>query len=412
MSSPTESPPTGPATAPGSRPPGPRVGRWKRRITLVLLVLAAAGAGGWRYRVTRPDYRLARGQEAVQQRDWDEVDAIADRLAAAGHPDRAYLLRGEAFHARHRPDLALAEFNQIRGEGPLRLRAATLTGRCLIDLGELKEAHRVLSYVVAEEPDNPDAHRGLAVIAYTLGQLADAVDHLERVARLDPQDGRPHRLIGLIHKDLARKEEAVDAYREALRRGLSAGVAAEVRGELAEVLMQQAKYDEALATLDTDPAGEADDQPAQLVVRAECLRGLGRQKEAADLLDRGLSKHESAPLYRLRGQVRLDAGDDPGAVRPLERAVDLAPAEYQSHFLLAKAYSGVGRRDDAARELARAEDLRQDLDRITALSREAMDRPWDAGVRLRLADLSDRLGKPQLAAMWRSAAAACAGPKR
>ena len=69
--------------------------------------------------------------------------------------------------------------------------------------------------------------------------------------------------------------------------------------------------------------------------------------------------------------------------------------------------AAAGRTGDATRTLARVEELRADLDRITALSREAMEKPWDADVRVRLAELCDRMGKPELAAMWRNAAAAC-----
>ena len=43
---------------------------------------------------------------------------------------------------------------------------------------------------------------------------------------------------------------------------------------------------------------------------------------------------------------------------------------------------------------------------LTNLGKEAMRRPWDTGVRVRLAEICDELGKPQMAAMWRNAAAA------
>src|SRR5947199_218337 len=83
-----------------------------------------------------------------------------------------------------------------------RVRAAALTGQCLLALGAVREADRVFRSVVAEQPDQVDAHRGLAVIAYDLGQLGEAVEHLRRVAELDAADPRPHRLIGLIYKDM------------------------------------------------------------------------------------------------------------------------------------------------------------------------------------------------------------------
>ena len=74
---------------------------------------------------------------------------------------------------------------------------------------------------------------------------------------------------------------------------------------------------------------------------------------------------------------------------------------------LGLAYAGAGRKEDAARALARDAELRKDLDRITELSKEAMQKPWDPGVRRQLADVCDRMKKPELAAMWRKAAAAC-----
>ena len=378
----------------------------RRRLLLftpiVLLVALAAGA---RYRVTQPDYRLARGEQAIQDGDWERTESYAGLLEASGHPDHAHLLRGEASRARRHPDLALAEFNKVRDAGSLRLRAATLSGLCLIELKNPAESARVLNYVIGEQPDNVEAHRGLAAIAYDLGQLGQAVHHLEEVARLDGEDARPHRLIGLIDKDLGRDEQAVEAYRSALARKLAPGTREEVRIELAAVLVRLAKFDEALEVLDADSPLKSDADATQVVVRAECLRGLNRNAEAAALLDRAPAA--GADVFRVRGQLYLDADAYPDAIRSLERAVSIAPADDRTHFLLAKAYGGVGRTSDAARANSRAVELQKDLERMTKLSNEAMQKPWDAAIRLQLAEVAERLGKPQLAEMWRRAAAAC-----
>jgi tetratricopeptide (TPR) repeat protein len=405
MSEPVPTP--GEARAGADRPRA----RWGRFGLLLLLLLAATVAGGWRYKVTRPDYRLARGHEAVGRGDWDAAGGLADLLDASGHPDHARLLRGEMFLARGNPESALAELNQVQADGPLRARAASLIGRALIPLGRLREAYQTLAFAVEEQPDDVEAQRGLAVIAYDLGQLDAAVAHLERVAELDPQDGRPHRLIGLICKDLSRRDRAVDAYREALKRHLAPAVAEEVRAELADVLVRQGQAAEALAVLDPVPA-DAGDELGVPAVRAEALNGVGRRQDAIQLIDRAVARWPTPRLYRLRGQYALDAGDTTTALKAAERAVALAPADYEAHYLLAQVYGALGRKGDAARETARVEELRQDFGRLTALSREAMERPWDAGVRLQLADLSDRLGRPKLAEMWRAAAAACSGRPR
>lgn len=376
-------------------------------VTLPALAVAILSVCVWRYMATTPAFRLARGEEAIQSGDWEASEEYATKLEASGFPDHAHFLRGKKLHTQHRPAPALAEFNRIRGDGPIRLRSAVLSGLCLIELRNLPEAVRVLAYVIGEQPDNVEAHRGLAVIAYDLGQLGTAVVHLEEVARLDPADARPHRLIGLINKDLAQNEEAAAAYREALSRKLSPAVASEVRIELAEVLVRLALFAEGLDALDADAAAGSERNPARSGVRAECLRGLGRRREAVELLDLALASSSSADLYRLRGQFHLDDAEHTESVRALEQAAALAPADYRTHYLLAQAYSAAGRKDDATKTSTRAEELRKDLDLMTKLSREAIDKPWDEVVRLQLAELSDRLGKPQLAAMWRAAAAAC-----
>lgn len=391
-------------------PPAAPSGRRRLAAAVALLAVVVAAAAGGRYRVTRPDYRLARGELAVRAGDARSAGGYADRLEASGHADHAHLLRGEALLAFDSPALALAEFNLIDPDSPLRLKAANLSGRCLLDLGETREALRVYQFVVAQRPDDADGHRGLAAVAYDLGQLGEAVGHLRRVAELDAADARPHRLVGLIYKDMAQDDAAEVAYREALRRGLPAEAEGDVRLELAEVLARQTKFADALDALAAGkPAWGSESERA--AVQAECLRGLGRSREAADLLDGALARAPTATLYRLRGQAHQDAEQLPEALKCFERAAEAGPQDHQAQYLLGLSYSAAGRKAEAARCFARVEELKANLDRVTALTQEAMAKPWDAAVRTRLAALWDAMDKPKLAEMWRKAAASCGDAK-
>jgi len=47
------------------------------------------------------------------------------------------------------------------------------------------------------------------------------------------------------------------------------------------------------------------------------------------------------------------------------------------------------------------------MEERSRLEREAVARPWDASLRLRLAELCRRLNRGDLALMWERAAAAC-----
>ena len=66
------------------------------------------------------------------------------------------------------------------------------------------------------------------------------------------------------------------------------------------------------------------------------------------------------------GQVLLETGDTEGSIRELERSIELEPLSPESHFLLARAYLKVGRKDDAQRERAefkRLYDLKAQADK-------------------------------------------------
>jgi tetratricopeptide (TPR) repeat protein len=373
----------------------------------VLVVIAAAG---WRYWITRPEHRFVHGHQAVEAGDFKAAEQYAARLEATGQVDRAHLLRAESLYARKNPEAALRECNQIKDEGAIRHRAAALAGRCLLDLGALAEAERVFLFVLSEEQDHIDAHRGMAAITYEMGQWNRAIAHLEQVIRLDPGDARPHRLLAEILRDSLNVEGAVAEYREALRigTGLSDVARDQSRFELCEALVETARFEEARAMLDA--GGPANSEaPYMRALRIEILRGLGRKAEAQSLADAALADHPDGPFYRLRGQLYMDEGDAVKAVPLLERAAQESPNHYQSHFLLAKAYAAAGRKADADKANARAEDIRKVYELGAELQRQAVARPKDVAVRLKLAELYERIGDTKSAATWRRAAAQLQG---
>lgn len=353
------------------------------------------------------------GLEAVQAENWESANAYADRLEKTGNADLASLLRAEVYYARKRPDQALAECNKIKDQGPIRVRGAALAGKCLLELGALAEADRVFSFVLSEDPNHVDAHRGLASIAYDLGQMNRAIAHLEQVIRLDPSDARPHRLLGEIMRLSDDNENAVAQYREALhiRNGLSDSALDEVRFEIAFGLVQLKRHGEALAVLDEAAAGGRPEPLYMVALRIEALRGVGKRREAIALADRAVAEHDEGPFYLVRGQLYLDEGNHAAAIPMLEKSVVISPHHYQSHFLLAQAYAGAGRTADAERSNAKAEDIRKQAELASNLAREAMARPWDAAVRLQLAKIYEGVGDSKSAAMWRKAAAMCQGRK-
>jgi tetratricopeptide (TPR) repeat protein len=374
----------------------------------LLAGLAGAGAA-WRHRVTRPEYRLRRGQEALLRRDWDAAHEWADRLEASGFPDPAHLLRGQVYLRQGRLNRAAQEYNAIDRDRPEVLAEASLVyGLGFLSLGKLAEAERLLRHVLHVRPDSVDAHRGLAKIHYERGAPAHAVKHLEQWSRLAPEDGEPHRWMGLAYEGLDADAEAVEHYRLALSKKLSPRLRDEVTVDLAQLLVKQREYAEALARLDGNPFEAVQDPSAVGLLRAECLYGLGRGAEAVPILEQVLADRPASPqALRLRAQIHLGAAEAGAAAGLLEQALRLDPLDHDSRYQLVQAYEALGRRNEAAEQHRLLNETEELMKQMSDLRREASEKPTNAQVRRRLAEMCARLNKHDLAEKWRRAAATC-----
>jgi tetratricopeptide (TPR) repeat protein len=379
------------------------------RSIIVIIVLGLLGlAGAFWYQATRPERLLRRGQQALRQGDFNQAERLATRLDRAGHKDHAHLLRCELYFRGHDAARAVDEFNQIQDKGDLLVEASALCGRWfLLELHRPAESERFLRFVVSRQPNHIDAHRGLATLYYDQRAWVPAVLHLLKWAELDPRDGRAHRFMGLIYKDLDQPSPAINCYEEALRRQLAAPVLHEVKEELAECLVAQSHYELALALLENG-AARSEELPKLLALRGECLWGLGRSSEAQALLDGAIAKYPTVPeLLRLRAKLYLATNEVQAALPLLERAVTLDRNDYAARHLLAQAYQARGRVGDAAKQRQLADQTKEALLQLTELIKRASDKPWDGSARQSLAELCQKLDKPKLAEMWRKAAANC-----
>lgn len=375
-------------------------------LALTVALAAVGGVSAWWYHTTRPDYRLRQGQEALRHGRPDKAERLAQRLESDGHADHAHLLRGEGFLREHEIALAVNEFNQIQDRGDLFVEAAVIYGLAFLSVNRSFEAEKLFRHVVSRQPDRLEAQRGLAAIYFDQGALTLAVRHAKECARLEPHKGYPFRFLGVMFKDLGQHAEARAAYQQALERELPAAQVAEVKEGLVEVLVLQKDYAQALALLEDCPLSVAG-KPKMLACRAECLWGLDRGAEGKALLEGALEEHTQAPdLLRLRAKLYLSENEPQKAAWLLERALKSDRHDSISRYQLAQAYQMLGRPTAAAEQQRLLKQTQDYLAELTKLNAEIALRPWDAGIRTRLAEICDKLDKPDWAAMWRQAAAA------
>ncbi|MCI0458211.1 MAG: tetratricopeptide repeat protein [Gemmataceae bacterium] len=407
---------------------------WFRILLGFMVVLSVGGGYAFWLSTTRAAYLLRQGQAALLQGDWDEAERVARRLEQRGYPQHGHLLRGEVHLRAARGLLArtpaagpldaepaqrearaqdafrqtLAELARIRDEGPLALEATLLAAECLVRLGEHRLAVEALTAVVKRHPDQKDAHQWLAAVYMDLRSPPEAIRHLQAWGRLDSGDGRPYRWIGFFHRDYHQQAEAIEAYREALRRQLEPPARAEVVKELAATLIAwEAQYHQALETLDQCPPPWAQDAEL-LALRAECLWGLGRPTEAVDALESALQANPDLSRgLLLRGKMYL-TGDQPAAAVPfLEKAVLVDPHDDRSRDHLVQAYQQLGQTARAEQHQRLLQETKSLKDKVSQLEERALSRPGDDRLRQQVAGLYRKLNRPAEARMWLQAALAC-----
>ncbi len=161
-----------------------------------------------------------------------------------------------------------------------------LAGRRRLLDGELQTALEHFEAALAGDPSLPGAAEGLARTHRLLGSLDEAERYYLRSIEIDPDYAVGHFNLGVLWLRAGRGEDALGAYREALR----------IRGEHAPTLM--AMGEAALVAQDTElaldlfrRAGEADPRnPEPYVVRGKLFGQLRRLREAKAAFEEALRR--------------------------------------------------------------------------------------------------------------------------
>ena len=274
---------------------------------------------------------LGNGYEALKQ---DNYDGAVREFRAALEIDPKLTLRARfplavALFEMHKLEEARAELETVRREAGDHPNVSYYLGR--IDVDEQKFASAISNFSKAvAEPPFPDNAYYLGFAYFKQGDFANAEKWLKEAERVLPQDYRAPYQLSLVYRKQGRQEEAAKAMALSgeLRRKNEGDTA--LKGQCAE-------------KLDKGPREEA---------RAVCQQ---------------LYDPENAEKLTALGTIYGQHGDPEDALKPLQRAAELAPQSPQMQYNLALVYFQLNRFEEARAPLATALKRWPDLFPLNAL---------------------------------------------
>lgn len=212
----------------------------------------------------------------------------------------------------------------------------------LAEKGKTQEAAQLYEEVLRASPDHKKARKALRAlrpeaaartrlteadfqrVATLMSQrkLDAARTEIQRLCRLHPDEPALHNLRGVILSRRGNRDDALDAFREALR---LEPAFAEALNNLASVLADSKRYGEALGCYqELVNRGQADADVYANLARA--LRGDGQSEKAEEALRRAIALRPLFPdAYNDLGNLLNDTGRHDEAIAAYEQALQMAP---------------------------------------------------------------------------------------
>jgi tetratricopeptide (TPR) repeat protein len=304
----------------------------------------------------------------------------------------------EAFARQVPPDRETVQLlMDLTSHPQLQTRALTVLGGAWYQLKSFGPAQEALLHALSKDNRNVDAHRWLAALYFDTGATRHAQAHLLQVTKLAPNDHRPFRLLGLIHKDTELWSKAIDAYQASLERNPHQSDREAVLQELAECQIKSRKYEDALETL-----AEAAPSNDVKVLKAECFVAMSRSDEALAVLKDVLTAEPDHPRANAaRADLALIAKDLDLAEQCLKRVVENLPYNDIAWLKLSQVYSRKKQAREAKEAGDRALELRRLQRQYVDLMERAIKEPGDRSIRQELQAVARAIGRNDLAEHWK-----------
>ncbi|MBS0207159.1 MAG: tetratricopeptide repeat protein [Planctomycetes bacterium] len=385
-----------------------RLSNGKSLLLLTSLVLAVLIATGIFLRGATPSQLLSQARR-LEASDPDRALVLLETAIRAARSDApaSKLLQCQILASKHRYQQALECFQGIRQPSSCPAEELMRLARTCHSAG-----YDMLAELACDAAGNSihaqlDTLRTLLEVKYALNRTAQTLDLCRDYAVLAPDDPLPWLISAGIHHENEDRDPAIHAYQEALARKPPVRETVRIRYHLVGLLMDVGDLKEARRQCDLLLADSTDPTTREQIElrNADLMRREDKPLEAMSIVNAVLARHvDSTFALQLRGFLHFESGETEQAIDDLSAVVRREPFNQSAHYKLGQACQRQGKIDLARIHLQRSQELILLTSEILTTENRFRNDPHNRELTLKLAELYERRGNPEMAARWRQKA--------
>ena len=252
-----------------------------------------------------------------------------------------------------------------------------LSGKALIELGNIRDARKALERALDLNVEQPEPLGLLAALYLASGESQKGLALLQLVAKLDPTNFRPWLAMGKVYQDMGELKDAAKAYGEALSRKPPAEEAAQASAGQIQSLIDDNQTTEARQLVDI--AIKHGSPSASLLGQASLIyHESGEYDKAGEYAEKAISLNPDEPNALLALARSAILNNKPGnAEEFLLKANRVRPNQQPVLQLLMQAQARQGKTREAAATKSEFQKLSARIVRMDKLTQEINLKPDD-----------------------------------
>jgi tetratricopeptide (TPR) repeat protein len=333
-------------------------------VILILLAFTAGGSGQTQsanspVQSVSPSSSLAEAEKKLEHGLTQEAIQMLSQLAAAQPPGKGVDRElGIAYYRTGKLIDAEKSFAKAMAEDASDIESIQMRGLTLYRLGRPTEAIPFLERVRQWTPDaNADANYVLGLCYMNAQRYDDALKAFAAQYGVDPVSGAARLLAAQMFAHANLTDLASEKAQEAIKLSPNIPLAHFLLGEVA---LSKSDLPRALEYFEQERA--INPSYASVYDRlGDVYTRTGQYQLAQESLTKAISLDQSTTgPFILMGKVFLRRNDPQTALLYLQHAEKMDPGNYITHTLLGQAYRGLGKEEDARRELDTASKIHSD----------------------------------------------------